>query len=123
MAPRYVVAFVSAAWAVAGLVGCYANVGPVLVDVRVDHGQLRYVKCDLIVGRSLFNIGSDDLEHCVDELGRAMASPTPDRPYALVTPVSTGPAPDAGAAVDNTLDVGPVDSGATDAGARAHHRR
>ena len=82
------------------LAGCYTNAGPVITDVRIDHGTLRYVRCDLILGKSLFTIGNDDLEHCVDESGRTMSSPTPDQPYALVMPVSPPAASGDGTTVD-----------------------
>jgi hypothetical protein len=75
--------------AVALVVGCYKNAGPVITDVRLDHGVLRYVKCDLIVGHSSFTVGNDDLEHCVDESGKDVASPTPDQPHALEMPTTT----------------------------------
>jgi hypothetical protein len=70
--------------ALASSAACYKNAGPVVTDVRLDHGALRFTKCDLIVGRSFFNVGSDDLEHCVD-----VPSPTPDQPHALEMPVTT----------------------------------
>ena len=41
--------------------GCYKNVGSVVVDVRPD-GSI--VRCDLVVGRQLFVIGDDSLERC-----------------------------------------------------------
>ena len=75
--------------ALGSVAACYKNAGPVVTEVHLDHGTLRYTKCDLIVGRSFFNIGSDDLEHCVDENGKDAPSPTPDQPHALEMPVTT----------------------------------
>jgi hypothetical protein len=68
---------------------CYKNAGPVVTEVRSDKGGLHYVRCDLIVGRSFFTLGSDDLEHCVDETGKDVPSPTPNQSHALEMPVST----------------------------------
>jgi hypothetical protein len=70
------------------LAGCYKNAGPVVTDVRLDRGTLRFTRCDLIVGTSLFTLGSD-LEHCVDETGKDVPSPTPGQPHLLEMPIST----------------------------------
>ena len=80
---------VAFALALACLAACYRNAGPVITEIRSDKSGLHYVRCDLIVGRSLFTLGSDDLEHCVDETGKDVASPTPDQPHALEMPVTT----------------------------------
>jgi hypothetical protein len=73
------------------LAACYRNAGPVVTDVHLDHGALHYTKCDLIVGQTILVIGHDDLEHCVDENGKDVVSPTPDQPHALEMPATTKP--------------------------------
>jgi hypothetical protein len=77
--------------------GCYRNAGPIVTEVhRGADGPLGFTRCDLIVSRSLFAVGDDNLEHCVDEGGRAVASPTPHPRNVQDVPVASGA--DAGSA-------------------------
>jgi hypothetical protein len=70
--------------------GCYRNAGSVVAAIHKDsNGALHYTTCDLITGRSIFNIGDDDLEHCVDESGNDVPSPTPMQRHALEMPNTT----------------------------------
>jgi hypothetical protein len=57
------------------LVGCYSNVGPVITDVRLENGTLRYTRCELEVA-SWFNTGGGgDFHDCVSEAGKKVSPP------------------------------------------------
>lgn len=62
------------ALALSSLVGCYTNVGPVITDVRLDNGALRYTRCDLEVS-GWWGWGGGDLDHCVNEVGKKVSPP------------------------------------------------
>jgi hypothetical protein len=81
---------VAALAALTMMTACYRTAGPVITNVRQGpDGHLLYTRCDLVVGCSLFTLGNDRLEHCVDENGKDVSSPTPEPPFAALQVADT----------------------------------
>lgn len=61
--------------------GCVHSMGPVVARVSLKDGELRYTRCNLVVG-SWFSLGwylPVEYDDCVDQAGKSVDPPDPLR--------------------------------------------